>query len=94
MTVLYRSKKTDGSHIFWHCKCICGNECDINGTYLRSGISTNCGCKRSVGEAKISQILKENNIKFQREYTFSDLLGDGGGRLRFDFGILDERGNL
>ena len=95
LTVLYRSKdKTDGTHIFWHCKCDCGNECDINGTYLRSGVSTNCGCERSVGELKINNILKENNINFRREYTFPDLLGNGGGRLRFDFGVLDQNNIL
>lgn len=94
LTVLYRSDRTDGTHIFWHCKCECGNECDVNGTYLRAGVSTNCGCTRSVGELKINNILKENNINFKREYTFSDLLGTGGGRLRFDFGILDNSDNL
>ena len=95
LTVLYRSKdKSDGTHIFWHCRCDCGNECDINGSYLRSGVSTNCGCERSVGEAKITKILKENNINFKREYTFPDLLGDGGGRLRFDFGILNDKNEL
>lgn len=94
LTVLERSNKTDGTHIFWKCKCDCGNICDINGTYLRLGISTNCGCERSVGEQKITKILQENNINFKREFTFSDLLGDGGGRLRFDFGILDSNNNL
>lgn len=94
LIVLERSNKTDGTHIFWKCKCDCGNICDINGTYLRLGISTNCGCERSVGEQKITKILQENNINFKREFTFSDLLGDGGGRLRFDFGILDSNNNL
>ena len=94
LTVLYKSKKTDGTHLFWHCRCECGNECDVNGTYLRTGVSTNCGCERSVGELKINNILKENNINFKREYTFPDLLGDGGGRLRFDFGILNQNDEL
>lgn len=94
LTVLYRSNKTDGTHIFWHCKCDCGNECDINGSNLRAGISTNCGCERSVGELKINKILKENGINFKREYTFPDLKGDRGGKLRFDFGILDNENNL
>ena len=40
------------------------------------------------------KLLKENNILFKREYTFPDLFGIGGGKLRFDFGILDNRGNL
>ena len=94
LQVLYKSKKTDGTHIFWHCKCDCGNECDINGSYLRSGISSNCGCERSVGELKINNILKKNNINFKREYNFPDLLGVNGGRLRFDFGILNNQNEL
>lgn len=94
LLVLERSAKTDGSHIFWRCKCDCGNICDINGTYLRSGVSTNCGCERSVGEQKITKILQENNINFKREFTFPDLFGDKGGKLRFDFGILNSNNDL
>lgn len=95
LIVLYKSDKTNNSHhVFWHCKCDCGNECDIDGVYLRNGMSSNCGCERSVGETKIKKLLKENNILFKREYTFPDLFGIGGGKLRFDFGILDNRGNL
>ena len=97
LLVLYRTDKnikSDGTHIFWHCKCDCGNECDVNGSYLRQGISTNCGCERSVGELKIKKILDENKILYQREYSFPDLLGAGGGKLRFDFGILDQNNNL
>ena len=95
LTVLYRSyNRTDGTHIFWHCKCICGNECDVNGTYLRSGVTTNCGCKRSRGETKIKELLIQNNILFKQEYTFPDLLGKASGYLRFDFAILDPNEQL
>ena len=94
LLVLKRSDRTDGSHIFWHCQCDCGNTCDVNGTYLRQGISTNCGCEKSVGEARIASLLKENNILFKKEYTFPDLLGDRGHRLRFDFAILNSDNSL
>lgn len=95
LTVLKRSEeRTDGSHVFWECLCDCGNLKTINGTYLRAGISTNCGCERSVGEAKIAKILSLYDIPFKREYTFPDLVGNGGGRLRFDFGVLDKHQNL
>lgn len=95
LLVLERSQeKNDKTHIFWKCQCDCGNTCVINGTYLRAGVSTNCGCERSVGEAKIAKILQEHGILYKREYTFPDLLGFGGGRLRFDFGILNENKEL
>lgn len=94
LQVLKRGDRTDGTHIFWLCKCDCGNLVEVNGSYLRSGVSTNCGCERSVGEYKICQLLQANNINYKREYTFSDCLGDSGARLRFDFGILDNENNL
>lgn len=94
LLVLYRSPKTDGTHIYWHCKCDCGNECDINGTHLRTGISTHCGCERSAGETKIQSLLQKNGINYQREYVFKDLIGSNGGYLRFDFAIFNTNGTL
>ena len=29
----------------WHCKCKCGNECDVDTRNLNSGHTTSCGCK-------------------------------------------------
>ncbi len=49
-------------------------------------------CKSSKGELKIRSILKENNIKYISEYTFKDLKYKYV--LRFDFGIIDDNGNL
>lgn len=89
-----RTHVKGNSHIFWKCKCDCGNICSIRGTYLRQGISTNCECKRSVGEDKIKTLFDENNILYKREYTFSDLVSQSGGYLRYDFGVLDETENL
>ena len=48
----------------------------------------------SKGEYKIAKILNENNIRFKQQYTFDDLLGKSGDKLRFDFGIIDEQNNL
>jgi hypothetical protein len=30
----------------WLCRCVCGTQREVVGTSLRSGASTNCGCKR------------------------------------------------
>ena len=51
-TVLFRSdKKAKSRQVYWHCRCICGNEKDVCGGNLRNGSSTNCGCKR-IGKRK------------------------------------------
>lgn len=48
-----------------------------------------CGCgKQSKGEYKIEQLLKTANIEYQKEYTFSDLISEKGGNLRFDFAVI------
>ena len=46
LTVLYKSDiKTSSQKIKWHCKCDCGNECDILADSLRKGLTKSCGCK-------------------------------------------------
>lgn len=47
LTVLYPSDKNGNNDTIWHCKCDCGNECDVGGKNLRSGHTTSCGCRRS-----------------------------------------------
>lgn len=44
LTVLYEIPERRNKKIYWHCKCQCGNECDINGQYLRTGATQSCGC--------------------------------------------------
>lgn len=78
------AKKRD---IIWHCKCDCGEECDVSGYSLRKGLTRSCGCANaiSIGEAQIKEILLKNNILFKKEYNPKDL-----NRLRFDFAIIDK----
>lgn len=77
--------KKDGTYI--KCKCKCGNIISVRWNNLISGRTKSCGCIKSFGEEKISEILNSNNIIFKREVTFSDLHGENNGLLRFDFGI-------
>ena len=46
LLVMYKTDKRekDTGIIMWHCKCDCGNECDISGKNLRLGRSKSCGC--------------------------------------------------
>lgn len=56
LTVLYRVQNIQPT--MWHCKCDCGNECDVRGTYLRNGHTTSCGCIKK----EKCQKMGKNNI--------------------------------
>lgn len=51
--------------------------------------------KESTGELTIARYLDNNNIKYKREYSFSDLCGkDNKVLLRFDFAIITDNGKV
>lgn len=50
--------------------------------------------RRSRGELKIDDILRENGISFETEYIFPDLVSSSGRPLRFDFAVFDDDGNI
>ena len=84
------SKRTVNREIIWHCKCDCGNECDVVGTSLRNGHTTSCGCiNYSIGEKNIENILQQNNISYIREYKPIELQNK-----RFDFALLDKNNKI
>ena len=85
LTALYPTNKRSGNHIVWHCKCDCGNECDIDGAMLSINHVQSCGCIVSIGEANIQKILQENSILFEKQKTFSDFITEFGGYPRYDF---------
>lgn len=37
---------SSGGGIVWHCKCDCGNECDVTYSKLSSGNTKSCGCNK------------------------------------------------
>ena len=92
LTVIYENgfiTHTSGKRSrIYYCECDCGNIVPAaQHQYLVCGDLTSCGCIRSKGEYQIEQLLKENNIKYVREYSFSDLVDDLP--LRFDFAIFN-----
>lgn len=88
-TALYQTnKKSSSGSYYWHCKCSCGNEKDVDIGSLTSGKSKSCGCIKSFGEKKIFSILKENQITFKQEFTFTDCKTENGHLCRFDFAIF------
>lgn len=82
-------------HAAWLCKCDCGNTIITDSGSLMAGYRVSCGCLRqSIGEKNIETILKLNNISYQKEYSFSDLLSENNVPLRFDFAIFNEENQL
>lgn len=74
-----------------HAKC--GRVFDTNFDKFKSG--NRCPkCSYSKGEDIIEKWLTENRINHKCQYTFEDLKGLRGGKLRFDFAILDKNNNL
>ena len=93
LTVLKRDDNYNGEKVKWICQCECGNIISVFGSNLTKLHTTSCGCiLKSIGEANIEKILKENNINYAKEYSFNDLKNKG--KLRFDFAIFDNNNNL
>lgn len=81
------SMRSSQNAIIWRCICDCGNECYLNGSYLRMGDVSSCGCMKSKGESLIIKILQAHNIKYEKEKVFE--VNNNGGYYRFDFYIND-----
>ena len=70
LTVLYLIKqRTKDGNAIWHCKCECGNECDICSKNLVQNITQSCGC------------LRKENAKKMGKNTFHDLTNQRFGSL-------------
>ena len=73
LVALFPIYSENGGHTLWHCKCDCGNECDIDMGNLRQGFSQSCGCTHSKNEENIIKLLTKNNIPFKYQKRFDDL---------------------
>lgn len=79
----------------WKCLCDCGEITFVSASSLLRGNTCSCGCINSKGNLKISQLLTQNNIIFQKEYHFDDLINPKTEYcLRFDFAIFNKSGEL
>lgn len=86
-------KRTPQRGKIWLCKCECGNEYEVRTDSLTTGNTSSCGClSESKGEKRIREYLETKGINYKEEYTFKDLININP--LRYDFGILDNEGNL
>ena len=78
---------------YWICECLlCGSIKTIRGIDIRQGRIKSCGCQNSKGELAIKQLLYQNNILFQSQYSFPDLVYKN--KLYFDFAVFNNDGTL
>lgn len=86
LTVLEQTDIRKNKNVVWKCQCDCGNITYAITNSLTKGNTKSCGCIKSFGEEKISQLLKENNISFEREKQFNNCrFPDTNKMARFDF---------
>jgi hypothetical protein len=74
---------------WWVCK-----ECGYNWKSTIGNRNKNIGCpecSKSNGEKRIKEILSKYNIFYDSQYIFNDLIGIGGGWLRFDVPIFYDK---
>lgn len=89
----YKPSKENGWRTKWICKCECGNIISVFSSNLTRLHTTSCGCaNKSIGEENIELLLKQYNINYAKEYSFSDLKSKK--RLRFDFAIFNSNNEL
>jgi hypothetical protein len=91
LTVIEKTDQRQGKNIIWKCLCECGTYTYVSGGRLKSGNTKSCGLcgLNSVGEHKISELLKQNNIDFLHDVNFRECRYPDGGLARFDFVIND-----
>lgn len=85
------SKKECNGSPYWICKCEnCGTIKSYSTSNLNQGTKS-CGCVKSKGELKITQILIENNIPFEKEKRFDNCRNENTNRhYKFDFFINNQ----
>ena len=88
LTVLYRTEdyiQPSGQHKrMWHCKCECGNECNIRASDLKSGNTKSCGCfqKFSRGKSSFKDLTGERFGKLTVLYRLPDHITPSGQKQR------------
>ena len=84
---LGRANKKDLTGMVFGRQCECGAKPLIKGTSLLHGVKS-CGCLLSKGEARIAELLAENNIPFEVQKSFDDcIFPDSNRKARFDFWV-------
>ena len=91
LTVIERAGSDSNGQAKWLCECDCEmhTKLIVLGNNLRKGHTMSCGCdRRSHGEIKIFQLLRDNDIQFEQEYKAFKF--SNGNWARFDFYINNQ----
>lgn len=90
LVVLDKTNKRKKRSVVWHCQCDCGNECEVSSVDLQRGHKLSCGCIKSKGELRISDLLTDMNIEYETEKIFTNCRNPKTNQqLRFDFYLPD-----
>ena len=82
------SSGDNGTTVLCKCHCGCGNKVEVNMTNFKLKRVMSCGQNStSFGEKVIERYLQNNNIAYQKEYTYEDLKSPRGYKLRYDFAL-------
>lgn len=85
--IKYSGKSNISGNAIWICLCECGNTCEVDSNNLTTLHTYSCGCiKYSIGVHNILNILQNNNIEYQMEYSIPGKYD--GYPYRFDFAIM------
>lgn len=88
--LLSQAEKNKKGQWLWNCKCgFCGTIFKELPARILNNHVRSCGCLNSSSKEKfIENILKENNIKYETQYSFPDCKSKNNYVLRFDFAIF------
>ena len=73
LTALYPIE-SNTAHKQWHCKCDCGNECDVESSRLIAGVTKSCGCLKVEAATKTILQYAGKNKKNIIGFRFGKLL--------------------
>lgn len=69
LTVIGRGKTDPKTrHVYWECRCDCGEVTSVDALRLRNGTTKSCGCLRDEIGADL-QRYNENNLRVEGVYT-------------------------
>ena len=90
LTVIEEAGRTPRKQVLWKCRCDCGNEVVVNGSCLRNGHTTSCGCKTREATIKRNTKHGESDTKLYKIWSSirkrTVLCNEKSGRMWRDYG--------